>query len=735
MGASTSAVGPGIGRYGLGVVCLLAIAGALLGAAVAVRRRWLVGLTGALAWLADAVIAVGLLVAELELLGAVGLFRLAAIVPGALLLAAGVQQAAGRGSSRAAGAGSSRAAGAGSSRAAGAASSQAGRARRSRTVAPARPGQLPLALAVLAAAAVLAEWAGPSLESYDTGIHSFDSLWYHLPWAASFAQTGWVTPLRFTDVEYLTAFYPASAEMLHGLGIVALGRDTLSPAINLVWLSLALLAAYCIGRPRGLGPATAIGAALACATPMMTGSQAGTAANDIAAVFLVLAAVALVPERREWAAGGGAVARVALAGLAAGLALAVKLTPVGVVAALSVGVVALAGAGNRRRAARTWFLALLAGGAYWYVRNLLAVGNPLPWIHIPGLPVPAPPLQAHTGFDVAHYLGDLHMVGTTFARGLHAGLGSWWPALLAAALAGPLLCLAPGSDARTRMLGLTALASTAAYLVTPETAAGPPGHPLGFGFNLRYAAPALTLSLAVLPLAGILAGERGRRLTLLALAALLVATVFKPRLWPSHHLVGALAVGAAGLLAVGLLARAHGGAPRRRLAAGLATVAVLGLGIAGYPIQRNYLEHRYAYAPRVSDLARVWALFRDVHDARVAVAGTFGGFFAYPLYGLDQSNRVQYIGAHGPHGSFTAIASCRAWRRAVDAGRFDYLVLTPARDPWRARHLTRSPELAWVAGAAAAHAILRYRTDGQRVAVMELRGRLDPDACRPHASA
>ena len=51
------------------------------------------------------------------------------------------------------------------------------------------------------------------------------------------------------------------------------------------------------------------------------------------------------------------------------------------------------------------------------------------------------------------------------------------------------------------MLGLVALASLAAYLITPETAAGPSGHPTGFAFNLRYAAPALVLSLTVLPLA------------------------------------------------------------------------------------------------------------------------------------------------------------------------------------------------------------------------------------------
>ena len=126
---------------------------------------------------------------------------------------------------------------------------------------------------------MLAEWSAPALQSYDVGVRTFDSLWYHLPWAASFAQTGHIAPLRFTDVEYLTAFYPATAEMLHGLGIVLLRHDTLSPALNLLWLGGTLLAAWCIGGSRRAGAAAVLGVALLMATPMMNTSQAGGAAQ------------------------------------------------------------------------------------------------------------------------------------------------------------------------------------------------------------------------------------------------------------------------------------------------------------------------------------------------------------------------------------------------------------------------------------------------------------------------
>ena len=286
-------------------------------------------------------------------------------------------------------------------------------------------------LALLAAATVLAEWGALSIQSYNVGIRGFDSLWYHLPWAASFAQTGNVVSLRFTDVEYLTPFYPATAEMLHGLGIVLLGRDTLSPGFNLVWLALTLLAAYCIGRPRGVGAATLLGAALAMATTMMDYSQAGAAANDVVAVFFLLAAVALLmtaPEQR---------AALVLAAVAAGLAVGVKLTVLAPVLALTIGVVAIAPRGRRRATAGLWLGPLILAGGFWYARNLIAVGNPIPWTSLRGvLPTPAPALQQHTGFSVAHYLGSIGSLWSRFFEpALASGLGRWWWAVLAAAVA------------------------------------------------------------------------------------------------------------------------------------------------------------------------------------------------------------------------------------------------------------------------------------------------------------
>ena len=296
----------------LGAAALLVVLGSLATAAVAVRRRVLPDWTGAPARLAEIVTGLALLIGILEVLGAVGLFELGPIVIAcALAGVAGVRSLAG---------------------------TQVPRHRH--TWNSDRSAWLLGALALLAGATVIAEWGALTIQSYDVGIRGFDSLWYHLPWAASFAQTGNIVSLRFTDVEYLTPFYPATAEMLHGLGIVLLGRDTLSPGLNLVWLALTLLAAYCIGRPRGVGAATTIGAALAMTTMMMDYSQAGAAANDVVAVFFLLAAVALLMTDAERPAV------LVLAAVAAGLAVGTKLTVLAPALALTVGVVAIAPRGE-----------------------------------------------------------------------------------------------------------------------------------------------------------------------------------------------------------------------------------------------------------------------------------------------------------------------------------------------------------------------------------------------------
>jgi hypothetical protein len=305
------------------------------------------------------------------------------------------------------------------------------------------------------------------------------------------------------------------------------------------------------------------------------------------------------------------------------------------------------------------------------------------------------------------------------------------------------------------MLALVALASLFAYMITPETAAGPAGNPLGFAFNLRYGAPGLTLCLTVLPLAPLFEPRPVRALVLAGLLAVLVATIAQARLWPPSYVGGAAVVAGAFVIA-GVLAwmrprgprlgsrprmvwvPKHGGGPIPRrfggplgaFAVAVAAIAALaGLAAAGYAGQRHYLRVRYAYKPGISSLAPVWDRFRSIRNARVGIVGTFGGFFSYPLFGLDVSNHVQYIAQRGPHGSFTPIQTCPEWRAAVTAGRFQYVITTPSRDPWNPRVLGPSPEGGWTKSDPAARLIFTHSAAGQPIDLFEITRPLDPTRC------
>lgn len=694
----------GVGRYALGAASLTVICGSLGLAGVALRRRFFPGSSGALARLVEALIAATLLVWILQALGALGLFTLVAIVCGcvAVGLAVTLSSRGGGTSSRAASA-----PGAASMRVA-------------------------ATLAVLASATVAAEWASPTLQAYRLGVHTFDSLWYHLPWAAGFAQTGHVTQLHY-DLEFLLAFYPATGELFHGLGIVLFGHDTISPGLNLVWLALALLAAWCVGRSKDVGSISVWGVALILVTPMVYFSQAGSGDDDIVGVFFLLGAAALLlnaPDDR---------AAYVLAAISAGLAISIKLTFLAPVGVLTLGVLALAPRGRRLRNAGQWLGPLLLGSGFWYARNLISVGNPLPWSSFGVLPTPAPPLQQPTAFSIAHYLTSSRFWDHYFVKGMASQLGSWWVVLLAAAIIGPLLCVLPGAGRTLRILAIVALAGLVAYVLTPNGAAGPQGNPIGFSFNLRFALPALALAYAILPLSPLVAERpQVKSAVQLALAAALIATIAKPVLWPHQHYRAAIGFGLV-ILALGLAvvwapaAIAAGGANitrSMRVAIFAVSAVLLGAGAAaGYPWQQRYLHGRYATRPKTTELARVWGFFRRISHVRVALVGSYGEFLSYPLFGNDASNWIRYIAHYGPHGSFTPIANCPEFRRAVNAGHFRYLITTPNRNYWVPHQLFFSPEGGWIASDPAAHVRFSYLAVGQRVSVFRLSGPLDPAAC------
>jgi hypothetical protein len=542
-----------IGRWLAGLVAVGLVLGAAWLCARRLRRRLAPSLDPVTRMLADLVLALALLTIALQALGIVGLLD-----GWAILLVAAVATAVSL--SRGRGGGDHRA------------------SRRP-------PGAVAVAAIVLAGV-VVAAWLRRTLVSLDLGIGGVDSLWYHLPFATRFAQEGSIAGLPYVDLEFLTAFYPANVELLHAGGFLAFGGDALSPWLNLAFLGLGLLAGWCLGATRGAGPAGLLGAAVVFAVPALFDTQPGEAKNDAFALAVTLAAVVLLLRRgagerdggvaSEGASGGGA-GLTLLAGLAAGLAVGAKLSFLAPAGALTVAVVVLAPAGRRVRITGAWLAGLLATSGVWFARNLVATGNPLPWLDLGPLPNPAEARSADTADPLSDYLLDGDAWDDVFLPGLESALGPAWWAILALAGTGAVLAVLD-RDRTVRALGVVALVTAAAYVVTPSTAAGPEGRPIGFPLNVRYLTPALLLGLCLLPVARPV--RRAALAVAAALAAVLVATQFAGTIWAGEHREKALVAVAAALALAAV-------ATRVRVPAWSLAVLVLLTSLAAWPLVRD----------------------------------------------------------------------------------------------------------------------------------------------------
>jgi len=720
----------GTGDYILGVVGLLAIAISVTIAGRTARRAALPAWTGAPALLADAVLAVGVLILISQLLGLVGILDGVILVVACLIVGGGgvrLEPMLIRAGARVA---------------------HWGRDQET-DLRDARPGtRVELAAAAVIALIVAAQWAGPTLLALDRRIYGGDSLWYHLPLAAHIAQTGSITSLLYTDPLYLNWFYPQVSELVHGGGILLFGDDLLSPLLNMAWLGLALFAGWCIGRPYGAGTTSLAAVASVMAANLLFSRQPGNANNDVVAIALFLSAVALLLNARWRATPTGAppMGVILVAGVAAGLALGTKLTVVPPVLALTLGVIWISGRGNRLRAAGTWLAAMAAGGGYWYVRNLIVSGNPFPWQDI-GPIHHAEALEGRHPYAIVHYATDTDVWGKFFTPALHERLGDLWPAYLALAVIGVLFALWRGGRME-RMLGGVALLAAVAYLLIPLGASGPEGTPIGFRLNIRYLAPGLILALTLLSIPpDFVRGRRAWRLgSAERLWRLVMLTMFALLTLVSAGAIGAIDTdrlpGSAALaLALVALPLALVYLSRRGLSpvplAGVGAAALIALAVVGRFAQDTYLEERYSSTapdyPKTEHpatelgqgLGAAYDWARGTENLKIALSGTMGALFQYGLWGGDSTNNVVYIGEHGSRGSFREIPECPEWIAALNDGDYDYVVTTPtyhqddpAADtaPVQRDWISRAGNIQRVAGA-------------NLVDVWKVTGPLDPLAC------
>lgn len=663
-----------------------------------------------------------------------------------------------------------------------------------------RPSRAMMAVAVVASALVVAHWAEPSQEAMDTGMYYQDTTWYHMSFSGRFAQTGEVGPLHLTDPLKLTAwYYPQNSELLHAVPMVAMDTDFLSTLINLGWLVLSLLAAWCIGRPYAVGAATLLGAAVILDSEMLVGSQAGNAPNDIAGLFFLLAVIAFLvngaatARATPSAAGADASAKpirdgeagfdpkadeehpqqgvvedvpiagdpralatvgagpLFVAGLAAGLGIGTKITLLATLGALTIGIAFLAGRGGWLKALGIWLGGMFITSGFWYLRNIWHAANPLPQIDKLGpIDLPGPeqggfyPREPH---KLSEYYNDPGIWQDYFFPTLHDQLGPLWPVILAAAAGGLLVALFWGRTSLMRVLAITGLVAGIAYVFTPLTASGGLGQPTGFAANLRYVAPALILAFVIIPLVPAVR-HRGLEWGLIGLYGVLVlqGTVrfdgLDPDLSPSWnygHLDESLLLA---LLLVGVPAALIYAARRGIEKPILAVAGVGALVVAaafGDPQRTQYLDNRYesSVAPQLEGGFRSTPAWKKVqefgkltNDSRIGVVGRASAFGQYVFYGDDLSNYVQYLGQELNRGTFRQIANCRSLRKAINAGNYDYVVVTP-----RIRQEDRiAPELYWVGQGTPVKRNIKsgaaYGNAGNLAAVYRIDGPLEPDTCK-----
>lgn len=589
---------------------------------------------------------------------------------------------------------------------------------------PSAPDSLSAAAAFIvslaAAASLTAVW-----ERVGTGMTGFDSTWYHGPIAAELIRTGETLALHFTSPQFLTWFYPHGSELIHAVTGSAWGGDLPSLVLNLLFLVGCLVAAWVMARPWGgsAGPVSVAGVAAVLGCSVAFADQFGEARNDLAGTFFLLAGVALLINRKAAAPGVGRFAL--LVGLAAGLAAGTKLNFIPAALVLLVAPAVITVSGQRARALAAGIGGAAITGGFWYLRNLIQAGNPLPWTAGDGplgitLPGPVQETGGREAGSVLDYAFDGQVITEWFLPDLAEGFGPLWPLLALLTLAGIAVALVRPASPAIRIGGLVAAALVFAWLVGPTSASGPEGEPRGFLSGLRYLVPGVAIALGIL---GPLVAGRDPRLSWTVLAALVAISVsgfLGLASWGMAELVILVLamISAAAFVGVRSADRLPV-LPRGAilLIVGVGTLTIVGIG---YEVASRYDRDRYRDpAFTVAGLDRAFAWTQDAGPGGLATNATR----TYPFRGKALDRRVDFPGVRTAAGGLLPATGCRAFREIVNRGRYRYLVLSLDR-AGKVREYPR--ELEWVIGDPAARLVFRQPP----TAVFELEGRLDPDGCR-----
>ncbi|MDX6581330.1 MAG: hypothetical protein QOI10_514 [Solirubrobacterales bacterium] len=646
------------GDYLVGALVLAATLAACGGAAVGAVARLAGELAGLARWLAVAVVITALFIAVHLVPGMFG-----AMSPGTVLACAGLAFAGSRALPR---------------RAAAAAQPP-----------PAPPERrIEVWLAAIAIAAVVAAVLARTFADGATPITQYDYAGFRMPNIADWMQSG--TFWRFDEFlpRLATGSYPQNGDVVL-LGVtLPFDNDAFTRFATYPFALVAGAAVVGIAGELGARRSPALAAAAAyVAIPALANSAFQYALVDavIAATF-GCGVYFLVRHTRT-----GARPDLVLAGIALGLALGTKwygLTGVPLLLLVWAGWSRALGETLRtiaRRGALLVGLVALAGG-FWFLRNLVEVGNPVfpADLSIFGLTIFDAPPDLHRdiyGTTIFHFVTDWHAWDAYILPAFWQGYGLAGPVFAA----GIAIAVATVRRAPARLrpviagLAVAALGTFVIYMITPYSAPGFNGQPAYTFVNTRWILHGLVIAAALCAYA-VSAAPRPVGLALLV-AAVAAAIQGAVRLAPGFG--GAVAAALVLTAALGglvwLVLRRRPAMPRGRPALAVAALVVVAVLAAGWAVQRRFNDDRYAGLDPTLDYVLAQP---DPVDVGLTGFWTTAGIEpAWPLYGKQVSNHVEYVGDL-VDGQLRPWPTRAEWTAAVERGGYDLLLVG------RAPHLT-----------------------------------------------
>jgi hypothetical protein len=327
---------------------------------------------------------------------------------------------------------------------------------------------------------------------------------------------------------------------------------------------------------------------------------------------------------------------------------------------------------------------ILAGG-FWFLRNLIEVGNPVYPAKVSLLGVtlfdaPRDLEQPVYGLSIADYFGDWGAWTGHILPALSDMLGLLAGPLLAAGLVGGgvIALRSPSRPAApaTLILAIAALLIAAFYVFLPYSASGFNREPAFTFVNVRWLAPALLLAALVAGWAASRSGRWRAPLAILATGALIQALAAGPS--PPARTVVKVLLAFAVVAAVGLTYRARAGRvlPRGTPArAALGVTAAIIIAAVGYGVQRDFNRDRYLGSDPTFD----WVLENSA-ALNVGISGDWndrGPQPTWPMFGSDLQNRVSYVG-EVKRGRLDPYPTRHQWASAVRRGGYDVLLVGTA---------------------------------------------------------